>query len=101
MTQKQLRSSYSNEFKHNAVALSEHPGRQVNEVAEKLGITEQILTRWRRENRRRGELSFPSNGCQAFNKEQTRIRELEKQLRDVEMERNILKKAVAIFSRQP
>ena len=32
---------------------------------------------------------------------QTRIRELEKQLRDVEMERNILKKAVAIFSRQP
>ena len=60
-----------------------------------------ILTRWRREHRRKGELSFPGNGRQAFNKEQTRIRELEKQLRDVEMERNILKKAVAIFSRQP
>ncbi|MEC7418094.1 MAG: transposase [SAR324 cluster bacterium] len=43
MTQKQIRRSYSNEFKHNAVALSEHPGRQVSEVAEKLGITEQIL----------------------------------------------------------
>ena len=76
MTQKQIRRSYSNEFKRNAVALSEHPGRQVNEVAEKLGITEQILTRWRREHRRRGELSFPGNGRQAFNKEQTRIREL-------------------------
>ncbi len=47
MTQQQIRRSYSNEFKRNAVALSEHPGRQVNEVAEKLGITEQILTRWR------------------------------------------------------
>jgi transposase-like protein len=46
-------------------------------------------------------LSFPGNGRQAFNEEQTRIRELEKQLRDVEMERDILKKAVAIFSRQP
>ena len=101
MTQKQIRRSYSNEFKHNAVALSEHPGRQVSEVAEKLGITEQILTRWRREQRRRGEFSFPGNGRQAFNEEQTRIRELEKQLRDVEMERDILKKAVAIFSRQP
>ena len=101
MTQKQIRRSYSNEFKRNAVALSEHPGRQVSEVAEKLGITEQILTRWRREQRRKGELSFPGNGRQAFNEEQTRIRELEKQLRDVEMERNILKKAVAIFSRQP
>ena len=101
MTQKQIRRSYSNEFKRNAVALSEHPGRQVNEVAEKLGITGQILTRWRREYRRRGEFSFPGNARQAFNEEQTRIRELEKQLRDVEMERNILKKAVAIFSRQP
>ena len=45
MTQKQIRRSYSNEFKRNAVELSEHPGRQVSEVAEKLGITEQILTR--------------------------------------------------------
>jgi len=61
MTQKQIRRSYSNEFKRNAVELSEHPGRQMNEVAEKLGITEQILTRWRREHRRRGELSFPGN----------------------------------------
>jgi len=101
MTQQQIRRSYSNEFKHNAIELSGHPGRQVNEIAEKLWITEQILTRWRCEHRRRGELSFPGNGRQAFNKEQTRIRELEKQLRDVEMERDILKKAVAIFSRQP
>ena len=101
MTQKQIRRSYSNEFKRNVVALSEHLGRQVSEVTEKLGTTEQILTRWRREHRRRREWSFPGNGRQAFNKEQTRIRELEKQLRDVEMERNILKKAVGIFSRQP
>ena len=101
MTQQQIRRSYSNEFKRNAVALSEYPGRQVNEVAEKLGVTEQILTHWRREQRRRGELSFPGNGRQAFNEEQTRILELEKQLHDVEMERDILKKAVAIFSRQP
>ena len=101
MTQQQIRRSYSNEFKRNAVALSEYPGRQVSEVAEKLGVTEQILTHWRREHRRRGELSFPGNGRQAFNEEQTRILELEKQLHDVEMERDILKKAVAIFSRQP
>ncbi len=101
MTQKQIRRSYSNESKRNTVELSEHPGRQVNEVPEKIGITEQLLTRRRRAHRRRGAVSFPGNGRQAFNEEQTRIRELEKQLRDVEMERDILKKAVAIFSRQP
>ncbi len=36
MTQKQIRRSYSNEFKRNAVELSEHPGRQMNEVAEEV-----------------------------------------------------------------
>ena len=30
MTQQQIRRSYSNEFKHNAVELSGHPGRQVS-----------------------------------------------------------------------
>jgi len=33
--------------------------------------------------------------------QQQRIRELEKKLKDAEMERDILKKAMAIFSRAP
>ena len=68
MTQKQIRRSYSNEFKRNAVALSEHPGRQMNEVAEKLGITEQILTRCFARGDREA-LPFPRrNGGESFDR---------------------------------
>jgi len=42
---------------------------------------------------------FPDNGIEALTPDQKRIRELEKKLRDTEMERDILKKAMAIFSR--
>jgi transposase-like protein len=49
--------------------------------------------------RERGEIAFPGNGKIALTTEQKRIRELEKQLKDTEMERDILKKAMGIFSR--
>ena len=49
--------------------------------------------------RDRGELAFPGHGKMALTEEQKRIRELEKKLHDTEMERDILKKAMAIFSR--
>jgi transposase len=47
------------------------------------------------------EVAFPGNGNEALTLEQKRIKELEKALRDTEMERDILKKAVGIFSRMP
>ncbi len=40
---------------------------------------------------------FPGNGKQLLTSEQQRIKDLEKRLKDVEMERDILKKALAIF----
>jgi transposase-like protein len=42
---------------------------------------------------------FPGNGREALTPQQQKIRELEKRLKDAEMERDILKKAMAIFSR--
>ena len=51
--------------------------------------------------RERGELAFPGNGKIALTQDQERIRELEKELKDTEMERDILKKAMAIFSSAP
>ena len=41
-------------------------------------------------------LSFPGHGKQGLTEEQRRIKELEKKLRDVEQERDILKKSLAI-----
>ena len=93
------RRKYDPDFKRNAVLLSEEPGRSVTEVAESLGVHSDLIYRWRRQMRDRGELAFPGNGKVALTADQKRIRELEKKLKDTEMERDILKKAMAIFSR--
>jgi transposase-like protein len=90
---------YDPDFKRNAVRLTEEPGRTVAEVAENLGIAADLLYRWRREQRAKEELAFPGNGREAITSQQQKIRELEKKLKDTEMERDILKKPLAIFSR--
>ena len=97
----QKRRRYDSEFKHNAVQLTEEPGRSVTDVAENLGIGKDLLYRWRREFRAKQGHAFPGNGREALTEKEKKIRELEKKLKDTEMERDILKKAMAIFSRTP
>ncbi len=94
------RRKYDQDFKRNAVLLCAEPGRSVAEVADNLGIKKDLLYRWRREyHMANGQYVFPGNGVEALTPDRKRIRELEKKLRDTEMERDILKKATAIFSR--
>ncbi len=94
------RRKFDQDFKRNAVLLCAEPGRSVVEAAKNLGIGKDLLYRWRREyHSANGQYVFPGNGVEALNPDQKRIRELEKKLRDTEMERDILKKAMAIFSR--
>ncbi len=96
------RRKYDRDFKRNAVLLCSEPGRTVAEVADNLGVSKDLLYRWRREyHMSNGKPAFPGNGVEALTDEQKRIRDLEKKLRETEMERDILKKAMAIFSRAP
>ena len=95
----QRRRKYDPEFKKHAVLLTAEPGRSVKEVAENIGISSELIYRWRQQMQDRGELAFLGHGNMALTGKQKRIRELEKKLRDTEMERDILNKAMAIFSR--
>ena len=97
----ETRRNYDKEFKQDAVNLSLEPGKTVIQVAESLGIASHILYRWRREAKAQGGLAFPGKGREALTPEQRKIRELEAKLRDAELERDILKKAVGIFSKTP
>ncbi len=97
----QQRRKYDPDFKRNAVQLAEEPDRTVASVAKNLGISKDLLYRWRRAQRVSKDLAFPGNGREALTSEQQRIRKLEKRLKNAEMERDILKKAMAIFSRAP
>ena len=96
MTQK--RKIYDAAFKRQAVELSK--GRKnLSELARELGIKPHQLYNWRKELKEFGEGSFPGNGKLKLTSEQEKIHELEKQLRDIKIEHEILKKAVAIFSK--
>ena len=97
----QKRRRYDAEFKRNAVALSKEPGRSVSDVEQSLGITAGLIYKWQKQQGAKGTLAFPGNGIEALTPEEHKIRDLQKQLHDSEIEREILKKAVAIFSKTP
>ena len=91
------RRTYSREFKLEAVRLLETSGRGVGELERELGIGSGCLGDWRDAFRREGEQAFP--GKRHLGAEAQRIRELEREVAILRQERDILKKAVAIFSR--
>ena len=71
----------------------------LNELARELGIRVELIYRWRTEFLDKGEGCFPGHGKPKHTPEEAEIARLKKQLGDVEMERDILKKAINIFSR--
>ena len=68
-------------------------------MAKELGIRAELIYRWRSEYIEKPEGSFPGYGKPRHTPEEAEIARLKKQLRDVELERDILKKAISIFSR--
>jgi transposase len=90
---KKTRRQYDDEFKKLAVDLASAKG-SVKSTAEELGIAADILARWRR------ELGPASSTARSdVSPEQQEIIRLKRELKEAQLERDILKKAVGIFSR--
>jgi len=92
------RKIYDSAFKEKAVQLSKER-KNISELARELGITAPQLYKWRKEQEEFGTGSFPGNGNLKQTLEQEHIAALEKKLKDAELERDILKKAIGIFSK--
>jgi transposase len=92
------RQKHSREFKEQAVRLSHTSGKSVRQVAADLGIHTKMLYRWRRE----AAAASPTNGKRAFlghgRARDEELADLHKRLKQAEMERDILKKAVTFFA---
>lgn len=95
---KQGRKIYDAAFKIKAVELSNNRSN-LSELARELGIKVSLLYKWRKDYQEYGTESFPGNGNLKLTPEQERIHELEKKLKEAELERDILKKAICIFSK--
>jgi transposase len=96
---KEKRRKYDREFKVEAVKLVTERGTPIAEAARNLGIHENLLRTWKKKYLEDTADSFPGKGHLKPQDEQLRC--LRKKLADVEEERDILKKALAIFSKEP
>ena len=94
---KDTRKRYSKEFKLEAVRLLEAGDRTAQQIEQDLGIGGGQVGKWRRELAASGQRAFSGNGIPR-DEELARLRKENARLRE---ERDILRKAVAIFSKPP
>jgi transposase len=90
-----MRKRYDNDFKVTMVELLKS-GRKTKEISEEYGIASNMLRRWFREYDLK-EGNF--NKKRELSSEEQELRLLRKELRETKLERDILKKAVGIFSK--
>ena len=86
--EKQKNRRYDSSFKKQALALV-RDGRKVSSVAKSLGISTGVLYSWQKQSK-----------LQESIQPEEELKILRKRLREVEQERDILKKALSIFSRK-
>ena len=90
------RRIYAPEFKVEAVKLVTEQGYSVAEAARSLGVHETLLRSWRQALETQGDQAFPGHGKRPpFEEELRRLRAENQRLR---AERDILKKATALFA---
>jgi transposase len=90
------RRAYSPEFKQNAVKLVLAGKKPRSQIAREIGVRADLLFRWQKEF---APQSAPESVPLNASSDKRRIRELERALETVTEERDILKKAAALFAR--
>ncbi len=88
------RRTYDRQFKIDAVKLLNESGKSATVIADNLGIKSDLLSRWRKEFADESKKAFTGKG----NPRDEEVARLKKENADLRMERDILKKAMAIFS---
>lgn len=90
---------YSKEFKLDALNLLQE-GKSISDISKSLGISVNTLCTWRRRYQLHGDKAFQGPGIRLpKNENQEELKRLKKENADLKMERDILKKALSIFSK--
>jgi len=93
----QKRRVFTKEFKNETISLVPDRGMKVKDVSKDLGVDTVLIYQWIRKYKSDPEHSFPGKG--KLKPEDDKMRKLERELADVKEERDILKKAISIFSK--
>ncbi len=94
MEQKITKKQYSKEYKEEAVALVREQGYSVPEAAKSLGIASNMLYRWKE------QVESQLEGKSLSEDERDELKRLRKEVKNLRMEKEILKKASAFFAKE-
>ena len=90
---------YTKKEKLEIVSLSYDEDQTMKGLAARFGISENTIYNWRSSYNKHGENAFPGNGNKIMSETERKIAELEKAVKELELEKAILKKAISIFSK--
>jgi transposase len=90
---------FDREFKYETIRLMDEGNRSVRDIAKDLDIHPNVFHQWRRKYRADMEQAFPGKGHMKSSDEE--IRRLQREKEELREEREILRKALAIFSKRP
>ena len=96
---KKVRKNYSKEFKLETIALSKTSGKSDTQLERELGLSRGCIYNWRKQVEQNQGQAFPGKGH--LKKDEEYTRQLERELAITRQERDILKKALAIFVPSP
>jgi transposase len=99
MQESKKHRTYDRQFKEETIRLVTEGGRSVSDVAHGLGIHENLLHTWKRKHKGNPSGSFPGKGH--LKPEEEELKRLQKENANLKEDREILKKALAIFSKHP
>jgi transposase len=94
-----IRRKYSKDQKLEIVKLSLEEGTRIVDLAERFDISANAIYNWRSKYFKYNDSAFPGHGNKTMTEEEKEISRLKKELREAQLERDILKKAVSIFSK--
>jgi len=94
---KTTRRQFTDAFKSEAVRLTQESGRPVAQVARDLGISDNVLYRWRTEQQ---QVESQGRTRQAVRAEQDELTRLTRENETLRKERDFLKRAAAFFARE-
>lgn len=91
------RNKYDKDFKLNAVRLYDESNMRQRDFEDEMGIGSGCISHWKRELKESDKQAFPGNGTPRDQE----IADLKRKINRLKQERDILKKAVGIFSKPP
>jgi transposase len=94
MGKKRIRRKFSGEFKAETVKLIQTSGRTVGSVAKELGILDSVVRRWVQQAESDGSAESLSPD------EKAELQQLRKEVRELRMEKVILRKATAFCAKE-